>query len=74
MRKMSSVCNTGEAAASLAEAEQQQGPYSLVHAEAGVMNPTQAFGCKHLKQLNSDVRHCTVKLESTLASYSDFWH
>lgn len=43
MRKMSSVCNTGEAAASLAEAQQQQESYSLVHADAGVMNPTLAF-------------------------------
>ena len=45
MRKMSSVCNAGEAAG-LAEAEQQQEqqePYSLVRADAGVMNPTLAL-------------------------------
>ena len=42
MRKMSSVCNAGDAAG-LAEAEQQQEPYRLVHADARLMNPTLAF-------------------------------
>lgn len=40
--QMSSACNTAEAAG-LAEAEwsqEQQKPYSLMHADAGLMNPT----------------------------------
>lgn len=41
MRKMSAVCNTGKAAG-LAEAGQQE-PLSLVHADGGVMNPTEVF-------------------------------
>ena len=41
MRKMSSVCNAGEAEAK--QQQEQEEPYSLVHADAGVMNPTLAF-------------------------------